>query len=134
MEEEVIYIKVTPDVLGYKDRGIMKWQGLILSAQTDAIKEIKEWEKGNEPQPKEKMTEEEISDVLQLAYVNKSPILMQADIVRNGLYYRDLQCMVLGYADDKIYLRLIDGRQVKCEMHQIRHVEYMDPLDWYDKI
>lgn len=134
MEEEVKYIKVTPDQLGYKDRGIMKWQGLILSAQTDALKEINEREQESEPVPKEKMTEEAISEILQLAFINKSPILMQADVVRNGLYYRDLQCMVLGYADDKIYFRLIDGRNVQCEMHQIRHVEFMDPLDWYDKI
>ena len=134
MEEEVIYIKVTPDDLGYKDRGIMKWQGLILSAQTEAIKEIEKEEALNDPVPKEKMTEEAISEVLQLSFINKAPISMQADIVRNGLYYRDLKCMVLGYADDKIYLRLLDGRQVKCEMHQIRHVEFMDPLEWYDKM
>lgn len=134
MEEEVIYIKVTPDDLGYKDRGIIKWQGLILSAQTEAIKEIEKEEALNDPVPKEKMTEEAISEVLQLSFINKAPISMQADIVRNGLYYRDLKCMVLGYADDKIYLRLLDGRQVKCEMHQIRHVEFMDPLEWYDKM
>lgn len=134
MEDEVVYIKVTPDVLGYKDRGIMNWQGLILSEQTDALKRIAKEESKNEPVPKEKMSEEAISEVLQLAFINKSPISMQADIVRNGLYYRDLQCLVLGYADDKIYFRLIDGRQVQCEMHQIRHVEFMDPLDWYDKM
>lgn len=134
MEEENIKIKVTPDDLGYKDRGIMKWQGLILSAQTDAIKKIEKEKSLNDPEPKEKMTEEAISEILQLAFINKSPITMQADIVRNGLYYRDLQCMVLGYADNKIYLRLIDGRQVKCEMHRIRHVEFMDPLVWYEKM
>lgn len=102
MNEEVRSVKVTPNVLGYKDRGIMKWQGLILSEQTDAIKRMNKEESENEPVPKEKMTEEEISEVLQLTFINKNPILMQADIVRNGLYYRDLQCMVLGYADDKI--------------------------------
>lgn len=37
MEEEIEIIKLTPDDLGYKDRGIMKWQGLILPQQTDAI-------------------------------------------------------------------------------------------------
>lgn len=134
MEEEVIYIKVTPDDLGYKNRGIMKWQGLILSAQTEAIKGIEKEEALNNPVPKEKMTEEAISEVLPLSFINKTPISMQADIVRNGLYYRDLKCTVSGYADDKIYLRLLDGRQVKCEMHQIRHVEFMDPLEWYDEM
>lgn len=134
MEEEVEVIKMTPDDLGYKDRGIMKWQGLILSDQTEALKKINKETRESEPNPKEKMSEEAISEVLQLAFINKSPILMQADIVKNGLYYRDLQCMVLGYAEDKIYLRLIDGRQVKCEMHQIRHVAFMDLSEWYEKV
>ncbi len=134
MEEEVEVVKLTPDDLGYKDRGIMKWQGLILSEQTEALKAMRKEEQANEPAPKEKLSEEEISEVLQLAFIKKAPIAMQADIIRNGLYYRDLQCMVLGYADDKIYFRLIDGRQVQCEMHQIRHAAFMDPLEWYEKI
>lgn len=134
MEEEVKYIKMTPDQLGYKDRGIMKWQGLILSQQADAIKQMNQADQLSEPVPKEKMTEEAISEILQLAFINKDPITMQADIVRNGKYYRDLHCIVLGYADDKIYLQLESGRQVKCEMHQIRHVEFMNPLEWYQKV
>ena len=134
MEEEVTYIKMTPDQLGYKDRGIMKWQGLILSQQADAIREMNKTEMEKDPVPKEKMTEEAISEVLQLAYINKDPIIMQADILRNGRFYRDMHCLVLGYADDKIYLRLASGRTVQCEMHQIRHVEFMNPLEWYEKI
>ena len=134
MEEEVQYIKRTPDQLGYKDRGIMKWQGLILSDQTDALKQMNKSEQLSDPVPKEKMTEEAISEVMQLAFINKDPITMQADIVRNGKYYRDLHCIVLGYAEDKIYLQLESGRQVKCELHQIRHVEFMNPLEWYQKI
>ena len=133
MEKEVKIIKMTPDQLGYKDRGIMKWQGLILSAQTDAIKDMERKEREETPIPKEKMSEEDISEVLQLSFIKKAPIVMQADIMRNGRYYKDLKCMVLGYADDKIYMRLIDGRQVKCEMHQIRHVDFMDPLEWFNK-
>lgn len=134
MNKKVIHIKVTPDELGYKDRGIMKWQGLILSDQTEALKTMAKEEGMSEPTPKEKINEEAISEVLQLAFMNKAPITMQADIVRNGLYYRDLQYMVLGYANDKIYLRFNDGRQVKSEMHQIRHVEFMDLIEWYEKV
>lgn len=40
MEEEVIVL--SPDRLGYKDRGKMKWQGLMLSDHNAALKQMKE--------------------------------------------------------------------------------------------
>lgn len=126
-------VRLTPDQLGYKDRGMMKWQGLMLSDHLDALRKQKKKDTSAEPTPKIKMSLEKISEVLHHAYYNKSPILMQANVVTNGHYYPDLKCLVLGYSDDKIYLKLIDGRQATCELSQIRNVEFMDPMQWFGK-
>jgi len=131
MEKEII--KVTPDQLGYKDRGKMKWQSLMLSDHLDALKEMAKEDAAGEPKQKEWMAENEISEILQLDYVSKKPIVMQTNVLRDGNYFQDLHFMVLGYAGYKIYLRLKDGRRTACELFQIRNVEYMSPLEWFDK-
>lgn len=53
--------------------------------------------------------------------------------MRNGHYFPDLRCMVLGYADNKIYLQLKDGRRTSCELSQLRNISFMDPAEWYEK-
>lgn len=125
-------IKMTPDQLGYKDRGKMKWLGLMLSDHLEALKAIEDEDKKGDPIAKELMSEIDISERLQIAYVNKSPIILQADILTNGHFYPDLECMVLGYKEDKIYFKLKDGRQTKCKLDQIRHIEFMSSVDWYN--
>lgn len=127
-------IRVTPEQFGYKDRGILKWQGLILSDHTDALKREKLNERLSEVKPKEEMTEEDISKFLFNAYKAYYPIVVQANVINNGNYYRDLECKVLGYDDNQIYLLLKDGRTVNCALEQIRNVEYMNSLDWFDKM
>ncbi|MCD8506650.1 MAG: hypothetical protein LRY37_06590 [Alkalibacterium thalassium] len=39
MQEDVI--KLSPDALGYKDRGKMKWMGMMLSDHAEALKKQK---------------------------------------------------------------------------------------------
>lgn len=102
MKEEVILLN--PDKLGYKDRGIMKWQGMILSEQHDYIKKMKLEGSKEEIQPKEEMTEEQIAEVLYNAYVTKLPVAIQAAILRNGLYYPDVIGLVLGFSNGKVVL------------------------------
>ena len=126
-------IRVTPDQLGYKDRGKMKWKGLMLSQHLDLLREIDESEKMGPPIGKEKMNEIEISEILQIAYLDCIPIILQADILKDDNFFPDLECIVLGYHDDKIYFKLKDGRNTKCELHQIRHIEFMDPSEWFNK-
>lgn len=123
---------VTPDQLGYKDRGIKKWQGLILGEQAEALKKLKN--EVTEVAPKEEMTEEEISRLLHKAYAANYPILIQANIMRNGGYYKDLECKVAGSNNGEVYLKLRDGRNTKCTIDQIRNVELMDPIRWYNKM
>ncbi len=130
--EEVNIIRITPEQFGYKDRGIVKWQGMILADQTEALKQIKN--EVTEIPPKEEMSEEDISQVLYQAFVNKIPVAIQANAIRkDGNYYKDVQCMVTGYVDNQIHLSLKDGRVRSCTLEQIRNVEMIDPLDWYDK-
>lgn len=130
MEKQTIKY-VTPEQLGYKDRGILKWQGMILSDHTDALK--KELSNYHEIEPKVEMSEEEISIVLHKAYKNSHPVSIQANVIQNGNYFKDVQCVVIGQIDNKLCLQLKDGRTTSCTLEEIRNVEMMDPLDWYDK-
>ncbi|GGP16199.1 hypothetical protein [Oceanobacillus neutriphilus] len=129
--EEVSVTYVTPEMYGYTDRGIQKWMGLILADQTDAIKQINN--EVDEIEGKDEMSIEEISQVLHRAYAMDFPIAIQANAMRNGSYYKDVECKIAGYGNGRIFLKVIDGRKTSCTIDQIRNVEYMSPLDWYDK-
>lgn len=126
-------IRMTPDDLGYKDRGIMKWQGLMLSAHTEALKHIDKEEKKGKPIGKKIMAEIEISQYLQQSYLNKSPVSIQANTLKNGHFYPDVHCIVFGFNADKIFLKLKDKREISCKINQIRNIEFMNIKDWYDK-
>ncbi|CEI81326.1 hypothetical protein BN997_01144 [Oceanobacillus oncorhynchi] len=123
--------RVTPDQLGYKDRGILKWQGMMLSDHTDAMKNIED--EFEIIEGKEEMSEMEISQMLHRAFINDVPIAIQANAMRNGSYYKDVLCKIAGYGNGRIFLNVIDGRKTSCTIEQIRNVEMMNPLDWYDK-
>ncbi len=132
--EEVNIIRITPEQFGYKDRGIMKWIGLMLSDHTEALKKEAEDSRQIEVKPKKEMSEEDIAQTLYQAFSSDSPVAIQANVLRrDGNYYKDVQCMVSGYADNHIHLSLKDGRVKSCTLDQIRNVEMMNPLDWYDK-
>src|SRR5699024_4280081 len=108
-------VRMTPDQLGYKDRGKMKWLGLMLSDHLDALKVMKK------------------SRYLQQAYINKVPVIIQANTLNNGNYYPDLHCLVLGSQENKIFLLLKDNRTISCEINQIRNIEFMSIENWYNK-
>ncbi len=104
---------------------------MILADQTDAMKIMKdEFEVIG---PKEEMSEEEISQVLHKAYRMDFPIAIQANVMRNGSYYKDVECKIAGHSNGRIFLNVIDGRKTSCTIDQIRNVEYLSPIDWYDK-
>lgn len=132
--EEVNIIRITPEQIGYKDRGIMKWMGLMLSDHNEALKKEKVDSRLIEVEPKKEMTEEEISQVLYQAFINNIPVAIQANALKkDGNYYKDVECMVSGYTDNQIHLSLKNGRSTSCTIEQIRNVEKMDPIDWYNK-
>lgn len=132
MEKKIIY--KTPDELGYVDRGKMKWQGLILAAQTELHQaHHEEVAKKENVEAKPVMTEVGISKVLQIAYLDKLPVNIQANILRNGKFYPDVNCLVAGFVDEDIYLELKDGRVRTCKIEDIRNIEFADVIEWYEK-
>ncbi|MCT1905321.1 hypothetical protein [Oceanobacillus sojae] len=131
--EQISITHFTPEKIGYKDRGIMKWLGMMLSDHSEALKKEEVDDQLIQVKEKEKMGEEEIASVLYQAFVTDSPVLIQANVIRNGNYYKDLECKISGYVENRIYLFLKDGRAISCTLEEIRNVEMMNLLDWRKK-
>lgn len=128
-----ITIRRTPDQLGYKDRGKMKWLGFMLSDHSESLHQMAENEKEYEVKAKPKQSLAEIGEILAEAYQIKKPVAIQANILRNGSYFKDVPCLVAGVFEEKIYLLLKDGRMVDTTLEDIRNVEFLDPKIWYKK-
>lgn len=126
-------IRFTPNQFGYKDRGKMKWQGLMLSDHNERLKIMYENEKNAEPDPKEMITLEEITTLLSYAYTADASITLQANILNNGIHYPNIECLVLGCDAEYIILKLKDDRTIKIDMHEIRNIQLLDPVEWYKK-
>lgn len=126
-------IRLTPDQLGYKDRGKMKWLGLMLSDHTEALSKMAKEELSKEVKAKPQQSLIEISEILGHAYHTGTLVLIQANILQNGSYFKDVPCMVSGTFEERIYLLLKDGRLVNTTLEDIRHVELMDAIDWQEK-
>ncbi|GIN74796.1 hypothetical protein J14TS2_52710 [Bacillus sp. J14TS2] len=95
-------LRVTPDQLWYKDRGIVKWIGMMLSDHSEALKREEISNQSMEVEAKEEMSEEDISKALHKAFEANTPILLQAYVLNNGNYYKDLECKVVGYFENQI--------------------------------
>lgn len=137
MSEEVVIL--SPDRLGYKDRGKMKWidMRMMLSDHMEALKKMyaDEYEELIEEKPE--MDEKEISELLYYAYVNKLPVTIQAAILKNGNYYPNVIALVLGYNHQQIMLqvRKKDGDKAikRITIEQIRNIELYDVLKYNNK-
>lgn len=126
-------IRMTPDQLGYKDRGKMKWLGLMLSDHSESLKIMAEEDASYEVREKPKQALAEIGKNLSKAYQTKRPIAIQANILQNGSYFKDVPCLVSGFHEEKIYLLLKNGRMVDTTLEDIRHIEFIDPAVWFEK-
>lgn len=58
----------TPRDYNYKDRGMVKWMGMMLSDHSEALIELEKEEREAEPRGKEKQSMEEVSKFLFKAY------------------------------------------------------------------
>lgn len=123
-------IRLTPDQMGYQDRGKMKWQGLILADHTEAIKKISQTEQTEEALAKEQLSLEDIGQKLADAYHKKIPICLQTNMLKNGASFQDYHCLVVGNFENKIYFSLKNGTILKIFLENIRSVELLDPVDW----
>jgi len=69
------------------------------------LRKINKEDKTAPLEPKELMSEVEISRILQQAYISKRPVKLQANILINdNNYYPYLQCKVLSFQDNNIFL------------------------------
>lgn len=127
-------VRLTPDQLGYKDRGKMKWLGLMLSDHSELLKVMEDSENEKYVQPKPKQSLVEIGEILAHAHHIGEPVSIQANILQNGTYFKDVPCIVSGTHEEKIYLLLKNGRLVDTTLEDIRHIEFLDPMAWYEKI
>lgn len=128
MEKKIV--RLTPDQLGYKDRGKMKWQGLMLSDHSESLKRMKQADAEKEPAEKPTQSLAEIGEILLQAYQTGQPVLIQANFLQNGLYFKDVPCIISGTHEEKIYLLLKNGRMVDTTLEDIRHIEFLNPLIW----
>lgn len=122
--------RLTPDQLGYQDRGMMKWQGLMLSDHTEAIKKRNLTQQAKQTLPKAKLSLVDIGKKLAYAYENKIPIRLQTNTLKDGQYFQEYDCLVIGYYEDTIYFSLKNGHQFRIPLENIRHIERLDPFIW----
>ena len=126
-------IRFTPDQMGYKDRGKMKWQGLMLSDHSEALRKMFVEENGRNIAAKPQQSITEISEMLAEAYLLKKPITIQANTLQNGTYLEDIRCIVSGTFEKQIFLTLKDGRIVHTTLENIRHIQFTQSEIWYQK-
>lgn len=126
-------IHFTPDQMGYKDRGKMKWLGLMLSDHAESLNKMMVEEHDRKVIIKPKQSLAEISETLAEAYLLKKPVSIQANIVEDGTYLEDIRCLVSGTFEEQVFLILRDGRVVNTTLEDIRHIEYIESEIWYQK-
>ena len=126
-------VRFTPDQLGYVDRGKVKWQGLMLSDHSEALKQASQKEDAVNVPEKTAMSLIEISKILRAGYLRKHPVAIQTNILQNGSYFKDVSCIISGFFEEKIFLLLKDGQLVDTTLEDIRHIEFIDSDIWYQK-
>lgn len=126
-------IKLSPDALGYKDRGKMKWMGMMLSDHAEALKKQKKTTQSAIIIPREKLSLEEISTFLYKSYTLKKPLAIQLDIVKDGSYLPDIEGLAKGFKEDKVYITLRHHQVRQIDLDDIRHIQWIDSAQWFEK-
>lgn len=127
-EEEIVVI--SPTQMVYKDRGMKKWMGLILSEHTDAMRQDdKERAERESKKIGLKESEEVIGEKLLLSMANKQIVSVQQDIMRNGVYIQPLTGSVEGFYEQQVVFQTNEGRK-GIEMSTIRSVDYVPFQKW----
>lgn len=102
----------------YQDRGMKKWQGMMLSDHNAALSRDAE-ERATVYEKKETMDQEAISEVLLQAYANNTLVRVQLkEVDDDGSVLSDISGIVKGYNGDKI----IVGDEA-IELDSINHIE-----------
>ncbi|MER2063683.1 MAG: hypothetical protein ABS873_03470 [Alkalibacterium sp.] len=131
MKQDIV--KLSPDALGYKDRGKMKWIGLMLSDHAEALKKQKQGARDTLIAPKPRQSMEEISRCLYRSYTNKKPLAIQLDILSEGRYLPDIEGFVVGVKGDAVFIRQRDRTLKRIILEDIRHIDWLNASDWFEK-
>lgn len=126
-------VKLSPDALGYKDRGKMKWIGLMLSDHAEALKKQKKSNQAEVITPKPRQSIEEISTCLYQSYSRNKPLAIQLDIINEGRYLPDIEGFIIGFKGETIYLKQRDLTIKRITLEDIRHIEWVSTTDWFAK-
>lgn len=109
----------------YKDRGVIKWQGMFLSEHNSSMDQIQKELKHTVPK-KEHMSFEEISEVLNAAVVNNKSIAIQLESVdADNNYSDDIVGKLQGHDELGLW---VSGTKVIYD--EIRNVEFYDEIKW----
>ncbi|WP_034551291.1 hypothetical protein [Carnobacterium funditum] len=112
----------------YNDRKMAKWQGFVLSDHTEMMQQ---WNhnKTKLNLPKEKQTQEAISEHLYQAFLTKKQIILQMEFLLNGLYENDLIGIIVGQEENKTYLQT-HSELLTIDSTLIRHAEIGKSKKW----
>jgi len=114
----------------YKDRGMAKWQGLILAEHKKQIQAaVKKY--NSEVARKNQMSDEEMTTILQNAFNNRKTIKIQLNTLTNGQYQRDLVGTIKGFEVGTLYIDN-SNELVEVEIDSIRHIEYVENIKWFE--
>lgn len=127
IEEDIV---INPITSGYVDRGMAKWQGLILSEHNETVQ--KDNEKNRKVNiEKEKQSAEEIYRLIDYSYSQKTIVAIQLDCLFNGKYQDDIIGVVFGYYENSIYIKSIESELVVCELELIRNITEYSITKWF---
>lgn len=124
---------LSPDAMGYKDRGKMKWMGMMLSDHSEALQRQKKETLSKNITPKEKQTLEHISNQLLTSFTQKKPLSLQQDIIKGGQFLPDVTGFVVGFHVSDIFIKQRDHSIQSISIETIRHVDWINSAVWYEK-
>jgi len=114
----------------YKDRGMAKWQGLILAEHKKQIQAaVKKY--NSEVARKNQMAQKEIATILQDAFNNHKLIKIQLNALTNGQYQKDLIGTVKGFENGILYINT-NADLMEIEVESIRHLDVVVNKKWFE--
>ena len=130
MGEAFMAYHTDPFVSNYDDRGMAKWMGFYLSEHTS------EMEKDNTIRNtiyyrREKMSEIEISSILDTAYRYRYSVIIQLDALNTeGFAFEDVTGVVEGFNGNKLYLSDVETGIQIVSINSINHIALSTTEKW----
>ena len=130
MGEAFMAYHTDPFVRNYDDRGMAKWMGFYLSEHTS------EMEKDNNIRNtiyyrREKMSEIEISIILDSSYRYRYSVIIQLDALNTeGFAFEDVTGVVEGFNGNKLYLSDVETGIQIVSINSINHIALSTTEKW----